>query len=282
VILAAIGLGIASTMLNAWILPERIASVIARIQSGDTNVYNIQAITVVNAINYAGASLFAIRFGLVFVAVLHSRQRAETLAQQVEIQAATLERTRIAREIHDSLGHALTTLDVQLELAERLSQRDPAASQAAVAIAHQLAQQCLQDVRRSVQTLRQVDFDLNQAVINLVSQMRQHQPLQVHCNLKLPELTSQQSHQLYCIIQEGLTNVQKHAQADMVNLSSTITPTDICLELQDDGIGFNSATTPIGFGLLGMQERVQLLNGQFKIQSAVNQGTSIQITIPRF
>ncbi|MBF2001935.1 MAG: sensor histidine kinase [Synechococcales cyanobacterium M58_A2018_015] len=282
VVLSAIGLGIASTMLNAWILPERIASVIAQIQSGDTSVYNVKAITVVNAINYAGASLFAIGFGLVFVAVLHSRQRAEALAQQVEIQAATLERTRIAREIHDSLGHSLTTLDVQLELAERLSQRDPTASQAAVAIAHQLAQQGLQDVRRSVQTLRQGEFDLNQAVLNLVSQMRQHQPLQVHCNLELPKLTSQQSHQLYCIIQEGLTNVQKHAQAKRVNLSSTITPTDICLKLQDDGIGFNPATTPIGFGLRGMQERVQLLTGQFKIQSAVDQGTSIQITIPRF
>lgn len=67
-----------------------------------------------------------------------------------------------------------------------------------------------------------------------------------------------------------------------MHLSSAITATDICLELQDDGIGFNPATTPIGFGLLGMQERVQLLNGQFKIQSATDQGTSIQITIPRF
>lgn len=196
VILAATVVGIAATMLNAWILPERIASVIARIQSGDTSVYNVQAITVVNAINYAGASLFAIGFGLVFVAVLHSRQRAEALAQQVEIQAATLERTRIAREIHDSLGHSLTTLDVQLELAERLSQRDPTASQAAVAIAHQLVQQCLQDVRRSVQTLRQDEFDLNQAVTNLVSQMQQLQPLQVHCNLKLPKLTSSLPHEL--------------------------------------------------------------------------------------
>jgi signal transduction histidine kinase len=281
VILAATGMGIATTMLNAWILPERVADAIARIQSGDTSVYNIQAMTVVGAIEYAGASLFAIGFGLMFVAVLHSRQQAEALAQQVEIQSATLERFRIAREIHDSLGHSLTTLDVQLEVAERLSQRDPATSQAAVAIAHQMAQQCLQDIRQSVQTLRQGEFDLNQAVINLVSQIRQHQPLQVHFNLKLPELTSQQSHQLYGIIQEGLTNVQKHAQAKMVSLSSVITPTDICLELQDDGIGFNPETTPTGFGLIGMQERVQLLNGQLKIQSAVHQGTSIQITIPR-
>jgi signal transduction histidine kinase len=282
VILAAAILGTTATMLNAWILPERVANAIMRIQSGDTSVYDVQAMTVVYAINYAGASLFAIGFGLMFVAVLHSRQRIEALAQQVETQAATLERTRIAREIHDSLGHSLIALDVQLEVAERLSQQEPAESQAAVAIAHQLSQQCLQDVRRSVQTLRQNEFDLNQAVLNLVSQLQQHQPLQVHCNLKLPELTSQQSHQLYCIIQEGLTNIQKHAKAKRVDLSSAITPTDICLGLQDDGIGFNPATTPVGFGLLGMQERVQLLNGQFKIQSAIEQGTSIQIIIPRF
>ncbi|MGF1568976.1 MAG: histidine kinase [Nodosilinea sp.] len=107
VVIAMITLGIGSTTINAWILPERLATIVTRIQSGDTSVYNVQAITTVNAISYIGTSLFAIVFGFVLVTERHNRQRAEALAQQVEIQAATLERTRIAREIHDSLGHSM-------------------------------------------------------------------------------------------------------------------------------------------------------------------------------
>jgi signal transduction histidine kinase len=281
VVIAAIAMGIGYIILNAAIIPERRAFYIARIQAGDVSVYDIQAMTTVNAISYIGASLFAIGFGFVLVAALHSWQRAETLAQQVEMQASTLERTRIAREIHDSLGHSLTTLNVQLELAEQLSQSDPISAQEAIAISQQLAQQCLYDIRHSVQALRHGEFDLNQALIDLVIRVRQHQPWQIHYDLKLPQLTIQKSHQLYCIVQEGLMNIQKHAQAKQVHLKSFITPTDLRLELEDDGIGFNPETTPAGFGLQGMQERVQLLNGQFKIQSVTNRGTSIHIIIPR-
>ena len=279
VVVAAIALGIGNTAISAWILPQRIAEVVERIEAGIT-VYHVPTILLVNVINYVGASLVAICFGVLLVAERKSRQKAETLAQQVEVQTATLERTRIAREIHDSLGHSLTTLDVQLELAQRLFQNNPTASQEAVAIAHQLAKQCLQDVRHSVQRLRHDEFDLDRALTNLANRIRQDRSLEIHCALKLPVLTTQQSHQLYCIIQEGLTNVQKHAQATQVNLNGYTTPTAIAVELSDDGIGFDPAITRAGFGLLGMRERVQLLNGQFKIESAVGQGTSIHITIP--
>lgn len=279
VVVAAIALGIGNTVISAWILPQRIAEVVERIGAGIT-VYHVPTILLVNVINYIGASLVAICFGVVLVAERKNRQKAEALAQQVEAQTATLERTRIAREIHDSLGHSLTTLDVQLQLAQRLFQTNPNASQEAVAIAYQLAKQCLQDVRQSVQILRHDDFDLDRALTNLADRIRQDRSLQIHCDLKLPLLTTQQSHQLYCIIQEGLTNVQKHSQTTQVNLNSYTTPTAIEIELRDDGIGFDPALTRAGFGLLGMRERVQLLNGQFKIQSAVGQGTSIRITIP--
>jgi signal transduction histidine kinase len=220
VVVAAIALGIGNTAISAWILPQRIAEVVERIEAG-IPVYHVPTILVVNAVNYVGASLVAICFGVVIVAERKSRQRAEVLAQQVELQTATLERTRIAREIHDSLGHSLTTLDVQLELAQRLFQNNPTASQEAVAIAHQLAKQCLQDVRHSVQRLRHDEFDLDRALTNLANRIRQDRSLEIHCALKLPVLTTQQSHQLYCIIQEGLTNVQKHAQATQVNLNGS-------------------------------------------------------------
>ena len=209
-----------------------------------------------------------------------NRQRAEFLAQQVEAQAATLERTRIAREIHDSLGHSLTTLDVQLELARRLLNRDRTQASNALLIAHQLAGQCLQDVRHSVQTLRQHDFDLNEALSLLAEQVQQTQPLRIQLDLQLPKLPVQVSHQLYCIVREGLTNVCKHGLATTVYLSGYVIANEILIELQDDGIGFNPDKLQMGFGLSGMQERIQLLNGQATICSAEGQGTYIQVKIP--
>jgi signal transduction histidine kinase len=281
VILAAVVLGVGRITLTAWSLPERIAEVVAQIQRGEIDqVFNAQSIVLVSIVSYLGASLFAICFGFVLVAEHQSRQRAEVLAQQVEAQAATLERTRIAREIHDSLGHSLTTLDVQLELAQRLFERDLTQASNALAIAHQLSSQCLQDVRCSIQTMREHDFDLNQSLRILADQVQQIHPLQIQLELHLPKLPMQVSHQLYCIVQEGLTNIQKHAQATVVYLYAGGTAAGILLEVRDDGIGFESEHCLTGFGLRGMQERAQLLNGQVTICSAEGRGTYIKVTIP--
>jgi signal transduction histidine kinase len=280
VTVAAIVLGIGNTALSAWILPQRIADLLERIQAG-IPVYHVPTIILVNTINYVGASLFAICFGFVLVAEQKNRQRAEALAQQVEAQAAMIERARIAREIHDSLGHSLTALDVQLELADRLYDCDHAKAYQALTIARQFSRRCFQDVRRSVQTMRQSEFDLHQALMALADQIHQLYSLRVQLDVKLPSLPSRISHQLYCIAQEGLTNAQKHANATVVRLCAYTTNTDIWLELSDDGVGFNPDKTPAGFGLQGMQERIQLLNGHLTIQSREGQGTHLSVRIPQ-
>lgn len=282
VILAVIVLGAGKLVINARTFPARITEIVAQVQTGHAGaVYDLQSILWAEAVSYAGASLFAVCFGFVLVSEHQNRQRAESLAQQVEAQAATLERTRIAREIHDSLGHSLTTLDVQLELAERLADCDRIEANNALAIARQFAKQCLQDVRLSVQTIRQNDFDLNQALQALAEQIQQSYPIRINLNLNLPKLSVQKSHQLYCIVQEGLTNVQKHAQATVVHLSGHALIAEILLELEDDGVGFDPDMIEKGFGLRGMQERIHLLNGQMTIHSVKNQGTQIQVSIPK-
>jgi signal transduction histidine kinase len=280
VVVAAIALGIGNIMLSAWILPQRVAEVVERIQAG-IPVYHVPTILWVNAINYLGTSLMAICFGLLLVAERNSRQRAESLAQQVELQAAMLERTRIAREMHDLLGHSLTALDVQLELTDRLYESDRKQAYHALMIARQIARQCFQDVRRSVQMMRRSQFDLNQALIALADQIHQRNSLQVQLDIKLPNLPVHTSHQLYCIIQEGLTNVQKHANATVVHLCAYTKNTEIWLELDDDGIGFNPNETTAGFGLQGMQERIQLLNGQLSIHSVEGRGTQLLVRVPQ-
>lgn len=229
---------------------------------------------------YLGASCFTLLFSLLVIAEQNSRRKAEALTQQVKTLAATLERTRIAREIHDSLGHSLTTLDVQLELAQRLQERDTDKTKQSLQVAKQLTHQCLTEVRRSVQTMRGDEFDLEDAIATLIHSIQQNPSLRLHLDLHLPPLPTQIGHQLYCIIQEGLTNVQKHAQATTVLLKGKQNSDGITIVLEDDGQGFQVQAEQTGFGLRGMQERAQILGGWFTVHSSPGEGTSLQVVIP--
>jgi signal transduction histidine kinase len=88
------------------------------------------------------------------------------------------------------------------------------------------------------------------------------------------------SHQIYQIVKEALTNIQKHAEASRVIVKASVSADRITLELGDDGKGFNPQTPHSGFGLRGMQERVELLGGQLQIHTTPNRGTLIQVAIP--
>ncbi|MGD1861532.1 MAG: sensor histidine kinase [Leptolyngbyaceae cyanobacterium] len=282
VIFAALVAGVGEIAIIAQWIPHRIDAIVTQIQAGQVEaIYNFRVILFSNIVNYLGVSFFAICFGFIMVAERQSRLRAEALSQQVEAQAVALERTRIARDIHDGLGHSLTTLSVQLELIQRLTQQEPIAAAGALATAQQLTHQCLQDVRLSVQTMRQSHFDLNQAVRELIDQIQALHPLTINHQLQFPILSPKMAHQLYCILQEGLTNIQKHAQAHQVHLRGYATSTDIWLELQDDGMGFDGDGILPGFGLRGMHERTQLLKGHLKVQSQIGKGTFIQVRIPQ-
>ncbi|MEO0352731.1 MAG: ATP-binding protein, partial [Cyanobacteria bacterium P01_A01_bin.15] len=141
-------------------------------------------------------------------------------------------------------------------------------------------------VRRAVSTMRHGTFDLSVALTDLVEQIQQTRPsransFQIRSHIDLPVLPLQTSQQLFLVVKEGLTNIQKHSQASMVELSTTTTVNDITIRLSDNGVGFLQQAPKQGFGLRGMQERVQLLHGQMAVRSTVGQGTVIQVTIPQ-
>lgn len=207
-------------------------------------------------------------------------QKIEELSEQVESLAATLERTRIAREIHDSLGHTLTDLDTQLAVAQTLRSQNPTQAFQAVDTAKRLARQCIEDVSQALSRMRDSDFDLNQALAALLEQLRQTSTLKVDWKVNLPNLPVYQSYQIYCLVKEALMNVQKHAKASHIQFSAHQTAQGITLDLVDDGIGFDTSAVTPGFGLQGMMERVQLLGGQFDLQTKIAQGTHIHIMLP--
>jgi signal transduction histidine kinase len=229
---------------------------------------------------YVAAGCFTIMFTEMLVTEQKNHHQIAQLSEQVESLAATLERTRIAREIHDSLGHTLTDLDTQLAVAQTLRSHNPTAAFQAVDLAKLLARQCIEDVSQALEQMRQSDFDLNQALVALLAQLHQTATLQVQWTVNLPQLPIYQSYQIYCIVKEGVMNVQKHAQASQVHFSAHKTPQGIVLDLKDNGVGFDQQAFKPGFGLQGMIERVQLLGGQFDLQTAVTQGTKIHIMLP--
>ena len=230
---------------------------------------------------YLISCVFVIMFCYLAIAEQKSRQKAEKLAQEVEALASKLERHRIARDIHDSLGHTLTTLDVQLELANTLAKRQPENTLQALDTCKQLSSQCLVEVRRAVRTMRSATFDLNEALQTLIEQVQNNRSLDICMEIKLPNLPLQTAYQLYCITKEGLTNIQKHSQAALAQLHIQTGLNTISINLIDDGMGFNPNAPTAGFGLQGMAERVQILKGQITIRSRLGKGTFIDITVPR-
>lgn len=275
--------GVMWSSIPAWLL-LRFPELIEFFNSQRTSPVDVNSLVLENLVNrlsdYLAASTFVLLLSFVIVSERRSREKAIALAKEIDYLSAALERSRIARNIHDHLGHTLTTLDIQLELAQRLFDRNPDKAKSALDNAKNLADRSLSDVRRSVQTMRTENFNLDEAILTLITQIKEHQNLAIDIDLNLPNLPSQIGYQFYCIVQEGLTNIQKHAQASLVSIRGQSTSEGIILEIKDNGRGFNPSRVNSGYGLLGMKERVDNLGGNFKINSAINRGTCIQVTIP--
>lgn len=245
-------------------------------------IYDLKTIFIYSSAMYLAVSIFIFYLSSLIVAEYKSRKRAEALAEKVEILATNLERTRIARDIHDSLGHTLTSLDMQLKVAQKLRDRDIDKTFAAIDTAKILASQCIEDVSHAVRAMRSSNFDLERALNNLIEEMsNNNRNLQVRWQIDLPQLPVATSHQIYCIVKEGLINIKKHAQASLICFQGKYNAEEIVLQLEDNGIGFTFDRDRSGFGLKGMGERVELIGGKLKISSASGKGTQILVTIPR-
>ncbi len=196
--------------------------------------------------------------------------------------AVTKERNRMAREIHDGLGHYLTVVNVQLEAARALVHSDPARAEAALGKAQKMAQEGLADVRRSVTALREspvAERSVTDALAELVAASNAagvattlhvvHEPRPVPPKAALT---------LYRASQEALTNIRKHAAATEATMTLAFEPDRVDLTVADNGAG--SDRPGAGFGLLGIRERVQLLNGTFDVRTAVGQGFVLALSVP--
>jgi signal transduction histidine kinase len=245
----------------------------------------------------AGAAVF-------FVAVFaqsrfdeqRARERAERLtleleeanlqlaayATQAEELAMTQERNRLAREIHDNLGHYLTIVNVQIEAAKVVMDSDPHRALEAMNKAQELTQKGLTRVRESVAALRESPVSnrsLGEAIASLVKEAPSSgivtefqvagEPLALENKVALA---------FYRAAQEGLTNVRRHARASRVDVLLEFQPEEVRLQVKDNGVG--AAEISEGFGLLGIRERMQLLGGRLEIDTGAGKGFCLTATVP--
>lgn len=228
-----------------------------------------------------------------------AHQQLQRYAHEAEILAAAEERNRLARELHDTLGHRLTVAAVQLEGAQRLIHRDANKATQMVEVVRAQVRDGLTELRQTVATLRtpiEADRALPAAITTLADQYTAATALQVHVQISeaamphLDRLSRGARHTLYRATQEGLTNIQKHAQASIAWVQLALLdeahnqPATIQLTIHDNGIGIHhnfphSQPTP-GFGLSGLSERTAKEHGNMRLESSPYGGNALIIELP--
>jgi signal transduction histidine kinase len=208
---------------------------------------------------------------------------------ELEFKAVLAERTRLARELHDTLEQALTGIALQLDTAAKLFLRSAGEATHHLELARSLMKQSQVELRRSIWDLRSREleqFDLASALARAGSQMTDGTNIRTEMETKgetqtLPEIVEEN---LLRIGQEALTNVLKHSEATLVNMRLEFAPSSVSLEIKDNGIGFShgqmEARGRKHFGLLGMLERAKRLDGKFSIVGSPGEGARVRVVIP--
>ena len=193
--------------------------------------------------------------------------------------AALRERNRIARDIHDGLGHHLTTIAVQLEAARTLFDEDPARARTAVAQAEHQSREALEEVRRSVRTLRadEPPPPLTESLTGLIRESGLDAELQVTGQPR--PLPPEATQALFRVVQEGLTNIRKHARAHTARVELRYETAAIHLTVLDDGQGASGSGS--GYGLAGLRERLEAIGGHLHAGNRPDGGYRLAAELPR-
>jgi signal transduction histidine kinase len=195
-----------------------------------------------------------------------------------------LERRRLARELHDETGQALTSILLGLKAVEEAKDKETLG--AAARNLRELVVATLQDVRRLAVELRPKaldDFGLVAALERLVQTFGEHTGIDVQIEARLGDdrLSEEIETTLYRLVQESLTNVVKHAHARTVSILLVRRENRVAVIIEDDGRGFDPATArDDGLGIVGMRERVGLLGGRLTVEAAEGAGTTIAVEVP--
>jgi len=221
------------------------------------------------------------------ISELQAAQEELEAARQREAELAVLrERERLARDLHDSLGHTLVSLSVQLEAAQRLYRIDPEGASAQLDELKDLTRSSMDELRRSIAGLRSPglgDRSLREAMQTVCVDFGERTGIETTSRFEdcVDRLRPAHAETIWRVAQEAFTNVEKHADAKRVQLALICEHESVTLQVEDDGVGVpgDAEMTPDQFGLRGMRERVEGLGGSLNIMNT-GSGTRIEASLP--
>lgn len=205
----------------------------------------------------------------------------EEYAKEAEQMVATRERNRLAREIHDTLGHTLTGIITGIDACMALIDVAPEATKEQLKIITEVARNGMQDVRRSVKALRTDTLErygLEKAIYNVVEDMSRVAgvDIQYTCNVILDYLNNEEEEVIYRIVQESITNSIRHGKADKIYIDISKKFGLLILKIKDNGKGCSNIKK--GFGLYHMEERLKLFQGKLSYNG--ENGFTIEAQMP--
>lgn len=221
---------------------------------------------------------------------LEDIQERQAMGRSI-IRAQEVERQRVAREIHDGPAQSLANVLLKAELSEKLIEIDKEKAKLELQDLRRVLREGVKDIRRIIYNLRPMSLDdigflptIKRFIESFQEENKIYVDFTIHSQVNLEDPIKNLT--LFRIIQESMNNIRKYANASKVQITLEIGKKSIVLIIEDDGVGFNSGDSSYqpsedgGFGLLNIKERVELLKGAVKINSEINKGTQIYVSIP--
>lgn len=228
-----------------------------------------------SAWSYGFAAVFSLVIGfgnMVAAQRMRSGRKLGLAYEEIAHLAKVAERERIARDLHDVLGHTLSVVVLKSELAGKLMDRDPLRARAEIGEVETIARKALMEVREAIRGYRAEGLAVE---ITRAQKTLEAAGVTLECSKNPPQLPPTEETVLSLIVREAVTNIVRHAQASHCLLDIQANPTGTALVVADDGRG---GVRQEGNGLRGMRERVESLGGTLRIESAA--GTKLVIEIP--
>lgn len=216
--------------------------------------------------------------------LIEANNELKSYSNTIEELAVLRERTRVSRELHDSVGHALSTLCIQLKAVETIFMKEPELAKNMLGKNITYVENTLDSIRRTVRELKPKELEIYDGIIameKMIKSFEENTGIKVRFIVSKEKwgLNSEQCHNLYRILQEGLSNSLRHGKAKNITVSMQFLKEKLYVNIKDDGIGGDKVSP--SFGLQGISERVKEMDGTVEYFTEKEKGFSISLTIPK-
>lgn len=253
----------------------------------------------INSVLYGVGSFFFGGFGYALKFTVESKERVEKLLKELTIANEKLkehnkrileltileERNRLSREMHDSIGHHLVTVSLELEILKKIIVENPNRAKELIENVKSEISKSLEELRDVVKTLRkpiETELPINESLENLALNFSslKNIKLDIEIDKDIPDLSENYKITLLRVCQEALTNIEKHSKANKILVKLKKEGKDLKLIIEDDGVGFPDKIKENSFGLIGIKERANIFSGDFIFENRKEGGARIIFTLP--